>query len=148
MCGDWKLWAALALKGKITYLSEPLNFYRHHVSSVRKQSRKGAVDAAEFLRVIRWILGRVTPTDFVLERICRRQTRYWVPAMMSTSVSWSTKTSIMKDICAIDPHPISRAVRPALETLWRKAFSVQMERTHQEPGHCAPVENKIRIVQR
>ena len=30
LCGDWKLWAAMALTGKVVYLAEPLNHYRFH----------------------------------------------------------------------------------------------------------------------
>ena len=30
ICGDWKLWAAMALTGKVAYVSEPLNYYRTH----------------------------------------------------------------------------------------------------------------------
>src|SRR6266404_1554100 len=35
LCGDWKLWAAMALTGKVAYIAEPLNFFRFHNRSVR-----------------------------------------------------------------------------------------------------------------
>jgi glycosyltransferase involved in cell wall biosynthesis len=117
MCGDWKLWAALALAGRMAYLGEPLNYYRSHDKSVRSKSREGAVDVAETLQVIRWILEQVTPTDVVLQRLCQRQAGFWVPAVMSAHVPFPLKMTIWKNVRAIDPHPIRRAVRPTLRTV-------------------------------
>jgi hypothetical protein len=123
MCGDWKLWVAMALTGKMAYLGEPLNYYRSHDRSVRSESRKGAADVAEVLQVIRWILGQVTPTDVVLDKLCQRQVGFWVPALMSTHVPRPVKLTILNNIMAIDPHPIRRAVRPGFQVCWRKAFA-------------------------
>ena len=33
LCGDWKLWAAMALTGKVVYLAEPLNSFMRTVTS-------------------------------------------------------------------------------------------------------------------
>ena len=38
LCGDWKLWAAMALTGKVLYLAEPLNYFRFHDASVRSMT--------------------------------------------------------------------------------------------------------------
>jgi glycosyltransferase involved in cell wall biosynthesis len=122
MCGDWKLWAAMALAGKMAYLSEPLNYYRSHDASVRSRSRKEELDVAESLQVIRWILDQVTPTDAVLQRLCERQVGFWIPAVMNGHVSFSLKLRILKNVRAIDPHPIRRAVRPALRTIRGKIW--------------------------
>jgi glycosyltransferase involved in cell wall biosynthesis len=124
MCGDWKLWAALALKGKIAYLGEPLNYYRFHDASVRSLSRKSALDVVEFLQVIRWILDQVTPTHAVLRKLCQRQAGFWVPAVMSTHVPFALKLTILRNVRAIDRHPIRRAVRPALQIFRRNAAAV------------------------
>jgi glycosyltransferase involved in cell wall biosynthesis len=120
MCGDWKLWAAMALQGKVAYLGEPLNYFRTHASSVRTLSRRDALDAAEYLQVIRWILKQVTPTETVLKRLCSMQAYLWVPALMSTRVPWSLKSVILRNVWAVDPHPIRRAVRPAISTILGK----------------------------
>ena len=114
LCGDWKLWVAMALLGKIAYLGEPLNYFRSHDSSVRSTSHKEALDLAEDLQVIRWILDRVTPADTVLKGICKRQAGFWVPALVSKKVPFSSKLTILKGVRAIDPHPIQRALRTLL----------------------------------
>jgi hypothetical protein len=101
----------MALRGKMAYLGEPLNYFRSHDSSVRNKSRKEALDVVEYLRVIRWILDRVTPTASVLKGVCKRQAGFWVPALLSTTVPFSSKLVILKGVRAIDPHPIERALR-------------------------------------
>lgn len=117
LCGDWKLWAAMALKGKIAFLAEPLNYIRFHEGTVRNKTIREAVDAAETLQVIRWILERVIPDDAVLERIYEKQASAWVHALMSLHVPLERKRTIVRDVRAIDPHPFRRAFHPALTTV-------------------------------
>lgn len=122
ICGDWKLWAAMALTGKVAYLGEPLNFFRFHDASVRNASKDGGQDVAEYLRVIHWLLGRVTPSEDVAEAMYTSEACRWVPAMMSMHVPLRLKLVILQNVRAIDPHPIRRMIRPAFETL-RLKFS-------------------------
>src|SRR5579864_109876 len=42
MCGDWKVWAAMALEGKVAFVTEPLNYFRLNGSGVVRQSWRGA----------------------------------------------------------------------------------------------------------
>ena len=119
--GDWKLWAAMALTGKVAYLSEPLNYYRLHNATVRNQM-SGALIALERLQVVRWILDRVTPTKAALEKALADASHRWVPEVMSIHVPLGLKLKVLKSAAAIDPHPVRRAVRPALLTVRRKLF--------------------------
>jgi glycosyltransferase involved in cell wall biosynthesis len=120
LCGDWKLWAAMALTGKVAYVAEPLNFFRFHEASVRSKSTQDSRDVAEHLRVIRWISDQVAPTEVVREKLCEMYSFQWVPAIMSTHVPPDLKRSILSDVKAIDPHVLRRVVRPALMTLQLK----------------------------
>ena len=79
LCGDWKLWAAMALTGRIAYLAEPFNYFRFHDTSVRFKSQR--VSPIESLEVIRWILQRVTPSDTVRRKLCRDVFSLWPPTV-------------------------------------------------------------------
>ena len=132
LCGDWKLWAAMALTGKVAYVAEPLNFFRFHEASVRSTSKYEARDVAERLRVTRWIVEHVTPTDAVREKLCEMYSFYWVPAIMSMHVPPELKWSILSDVKAIDPHLLRRVVRPAFMTLrlkFARHFQFARQRT-------------------
>ena len=117
VCGDWKLWAAMALTGKVAYLGEPLNYFRFHDASVRKKTELARADVPEHLQVSRWVLDRVTVSDEVLEQICEDKADLWVPTVLSFHVPLRLKLTILEDVRAIDPHPIRRALRPLLTTL-------------------------------
>jgi len=132
LCGDWKLWAAMALTGKVAYMAEPLNFFRFHDLSVRSKSRYEARDVAERLRVVRWILNHVTPTEADREKLCEMYSFYWVPAILSMHVPLDLKRSILSDVKAIDPHVLRRLVRPAFVTLrlkFARHFQFARQRT-------------------
>lgn len=118
LCGDWKLWAAMALEGRIAYVSEPLNYYRAHDASVRSKSKLTRLNVAEALQVIRWILDRVTPPDTVLRKVYKACAGLWFPALMSLRVSFALKGMIWQKVRAVDPHPSRRFLRAALDPAW------------------------------
>jgi len=120
LCGDWKLWAAMALTGNVAYIGDPLNYFRFHDASVRNKSALIKMDLVEHLRVIRWVLGQVTPAETVLEKLCEEQSNGWVPVVMSSHVPLGLKRAILRSVREIDPHPIRSAIRPALATVRRK----------------------------
>jgi glycosyltransferase involved in cell wall biosynthesis len=117
LTGDWKLWASVALTGQVTYVAEPLNYFRSHSATVRNKTAENCVDVLEYLAVSRWILERVTPTDAVLEKICDWQSGRWVPTVMSLRVPLALKWKILQQVRAFDPHPVRRALRPAWNTV-------------------------------
>jgi glycosyltransferase involved in cell wall biosynthesis len=118
LCGDWKLWAAMALTGKVSYLSEPLNYFRFHRASVRNKSSQGALKVAETLQVVGWILDRVKPADAVLRKTYKTCADLWFPALMSFRVSLSVKRAILRMVRAVDPHPILSSWRAAPGAAW------------------------------
>ena len=119
-CGDWKLWAAMALSGKIVYVAEALNYYRSHDGSVRSQNRRTALDVAEGLLVIRWILARVTTTKTLLQKVSANMSPHWIPAVISLHVPLRVKRMLLQNAMAIDPYAIRRVPLPALAAVWQK----------------------------
>jgi glycosyltransferase involved in cell wall biosynthesis len=117
LCGDWKLWAALALAGQVAYLGEPLNYFRFHDASVRNKSKEVKQDLVEHLRVVGWILDNAPPTEAMLTKVCEWKSELWVPLMMSTHVPLSVKWAVLRIVKKFDPHPIRRALHPALNTI-------------------------------
>lgn len=81
LCGDWKLWVAMALTGRITYLAEPLNYYRFHEMSVRQKSLRGGVGPLEHLQLIRWMLQRFTPPEAVRRKLSDEAFSLWNPSL-------------------------------------------------------------------
>ena len=131
LCGDWKLWAGMALEGKVGYLCEPLNYFRRHGGSVRSRVELTKEDVSEYLRLERWVLDRVRVPEDVLEEIRRNESGRWVPALMSLHVPRSEKRVIWGEVKELDPQPFRTAVRPALTTVGLKL------KRHWSNGHGA-----------
>ena len=68
LCGDYKVWAAMAVEGKIAYVAEPLNYYRSHQENVRTRSTAGALSAAEYFYVMLSIVNRVAPPETLTQK--------------------------------------------------------------------------------
>ena len=119
-CGDWKLWAALALRGRIAHLGEPLNCYRVHDANATERSKREGLAGAEYLRVIRWLLGHVTPTETARGKLRETLAWCWSPAVTTRRVPLNRRWSILRDAIAIDPHTLRRVIPVGLGALRRK----------------------------
>ncbi len=117
LCGDCKLWASIALTGRVAYVSEPLNYYRSHAGTQRARASRRSAGVIEGLQIVRWLLDRFDPSEAELVRIYRTRADHWVPAVMSMWIPFDAKREILRYAKAVDPHLIRRALRPALKTL-------------------------------
>jgi hypothetical protein len=120
ICGDWKVWTSMSLLGKVTFVSEPLNYFRDHGASVVHQGIQSALCVFESARVVRWILDQVTLPQDILAKVYKAQAGAWVPALMSLRLPIRTKLEILRQIRLVDPHPFRRVAHPAMLTIQRK----------------------------
>ena len=117
-CGDWKAWAAMALEGgSIAYVGQPLNYYRFHEMSVTARSQRLGIEPAEALRVIGWILQRVSLEDVARTALCKEIFHLWIPAVLNRRIPVGLRWAILRDAAAIDRHALRRSIRPALTAL-------------------------------
>jgi glycosyltransferase involved in cell wall biosynthesis len=68
VCGDYKVWAAMAFKGKFAYAAEPLNYFRTHSENVRTRNDAGMLNIAEYFYVMLWVLHHVAPPDTLVQK--------------------------------------------------------------------------------
>jgi glycosyltransferase involved in cell wall biosynthesis len=130
-CGDWKMWAALSLEGKICYFSRPLNYFRLHDASVRAALERTPVHVAESLRVTVWVLHRVSLPQEALDDIRKALARSWGPAVLSFRTPVAARWQIAMQARALDPKAFRRFLGPAITTVhlkllrhWRAALSL------------------------
>lgn len=128
LCGDWKLWAAMALQGKIAHLGDPLNYHRCHGASLRSQCGQDRLDVVESLQVIRWILGQITHTEDSLGKLLQTLSARWIPAVVTEHVPLSRRWTILRHARAIDPYAIRRVVGSAFLALWSKLMCIRFAR--------------------
>jgi len=68
LCGDYKVFAAMAVEGKIAYLAEPLNYYRSHCENARTRTAAGALSIAEYFYVMLSVVDRVAPPETLTQK--------------------------------------------------------------------------------
>jgi glycosyltransferase involved in cell wall biosynthesis len=120
LCGDWKLWASMALRGKVLHLSEPLNYFRFHDGSVGGRDIRRAILAHESLRVVRWLSDQVSIAETRRSKLFQTLAKLWIPPVISLGVPIRLKWAILRNATAIDSHALRRMVRPALAAAWVK----------------------------
>jgi glycosyltransferase involved in cell wall biosynthesis len=121
-CGDRKTWAAMALTGRVAYLSEPLNYYRVHANTVSARSEQDALWNVEYLRLARWMLSKVTPTATAREKLHQNLQRAWAPAVAAWRLPPGRRWSLLRDAIAIDPAGTLRRLIPAGLAALRRKF--------------------------
>jgi glycosyltransferase involved in cell wall biosynthesis len=110
-CGDWKLWAAMVLRGKLAYVCEPLNYYRFHAGTVRSKSHEEALHIVEPLEVVRSIVesGALRRSD--VRNVRDAQAALWVPLVVSSKTPLRVKWIALKRAHALDPYAVHRVLR-------------------------------------
>lgn len=131
LCGDWKLWASMALHGRVAYRSEPLSYFRRHKATVRETMELSTERDFEFLRLHCWIAERADVSDAIREEICSQEAGHWIRMLISFRTSVAVKKNVLRDMWALDPRPMRRAARPVFEAVrlklrlhWRALWSI------------------------
>jgi glycosyltransferase involved in cell wall biosynthesis len=114
ICGDWKMWCSLMLAGEMSYVAEPLNYFRFHEGAARNRFGLWGAGMVEWLSVVRWILDRVELSEATLKRVRDYHADRWIRAVLGIGVSWKAKREILLRAKEIDPHAIRSGIRAAL----------------------------------
>jgi len=117
-CGDWKMWASMALLGgQIAHVGKALNYYRSHSATVTAASPRSGLAAAETLAVVGWILQHLEPTAAVKAELNERLFPLWSAAVLTNRVPVGRRVSILRHARKIDARAFRRLVRPGLNAL-------------------------------
>jgi glycosyltransferase involved in cell wall biosynthesis len=59
VAADYKMWATMAVAGKVAYIAEPLSYYRTHSENVRTRTDANGLLLSEYFYVMRWVVALV-----------------------------------------------------------------------------------------
>ena len=131
MTGDWKMWFAMALNGKIAYLSEPLNYYRSHDKSVVGKDTLRLVEVEETLRLVRWMQDQITFTDSMYAKVGELLGGRWIAPVLNPHVPRERRWAIFRSAMLVDPHALSRLGMSILRSrFWHPALRVTRPLRH------------------
>jgi glycosyltransferase involved in cell wall biosynthesis len=75
---DWLTWVSMLLNSNIAFLAEPLNYYREHHQSVRRQMDMTETEAGASLMVLDYINRELKPEKRLLKRALNNWMKNWV----------------------------------------------------------------------
>ena len=113
--GDWKLWAAMALAGKVAYLGEPLNYFRFHDQTVRGGDKLRDTGAEEMLRVLHWLLQKLPMSNSERTKIQKFHSSSWTTVTLGEGLSLSRRWAILQNAMVFDPIAVRRLVRAVIQ---------------------------------
>jgi glycosyltransferase involved in cell wall biosynthesis len=113
--GDWKLWSTMALTGKVAYLSEPLNYFRYHDESVRGRDKLLDVAAVESLRVVRWLLQKLSIPFSERAEIRKYHSLLWTTTITAKGLPTRRKWAILQNAIFTDPAAMPKFVRAVFQ---------------------------------
>jgi glycosyltransferase involved in cell wall biosynthesis len=77
LCGDWLVWARLLSQSDVSYVAEPLNYFRQHNSTVRAQRINSLLFIFERYRIMAAIAGFAEIPESLLEPACQKMADVW-----------------------------------------------------------------------
>jgi glycosyltransferase involved in cell wall biosynthesis len=113
--GDWKLWSSMALTGKVAYLSEPLNYFRYHDESVRGRDKLLDVAAVETLRLVHWLLQKLSMPYSERVEIIKSHSLLWTTAITAKRLPSKRRWAILQNAMFADPVALPRFVRAVFQ---------------------------------
>jgi glycosyltransferase involved in cell wall biosynthesis len=150
LCADWKLWAAMALEGKVAFVSEPLNYFRFHSNTARGRDATLVRGAEESLVIVPWLLHQVTIPDAALEKIFDMLAHHWTLPLLRRDVTLKRKWVILRNAMAVDRFAMLRLARygsrAAIQTLVKNPLRIWV--WHPILDATRPVRHALGLKQR
>lgn len=119
---DWMLWVKILLKWDLAFVSEPLNYFRTHSGSVRKNLSFNGVYIEESYIIISQLLENLNVPKDTAERIFDNQMNVWTRKLLTKGVQIPAKRNynIYRKAICMDSKTKSRFVRKMISNILRK----------------------------
>jgi len=82
VAGDWMLWAKMLLVSDISFVAEPLNYYRKHGKSVTSNYHRGGLLIAEYCQILSYISHSIAIPKHLLEEVFDRIVVWWLNTIL------------------------------------------------------------------
>jgi hypothetical protein len=110
LSGDWMLWAKLLLESNVAFISEPLNYFRMHASTVRSSSTKSTVALREAIRIFEYIDRRLTVPQKIREQAFERLLSRWIVELSKGRLAIGPNWQLYRSLRQIDNNVGARLV--------------------------------------
>jgi glycosyltransferase involved in cell wall biosynthesis len=122
LCGDWMTWAKILLISDISFVTEPLNYFRRHYATVRKKTTLNGTAFQESYRILSYILSNIDNPRQVDEKVYELLVDKWFNIFFAKDgqIPWSRNYQIYRIATEVDPKINLRIAQNILMRSQRK----------------------------
>jgi hypothetical protein len=77
LSGDWLMWSKILLVSDLAFVAEPLNYFRCHTNTVRKNSHKNGLYVEEACKVIAFIGQSLVSEGIDIDKFNNQIIKIW-----------------------------------------------------------------------
>jgi glycosyltransferase involved in cell wall biosynthesis len=103
LCGDWMLWVRILAESDLAFAAAPMNFFRHHSSSVRASRMRTLLYVWERYRIMEFIMMHATVADDLLESMSDRMADLWQIYSAEDPDAWAWHARVYLAARRVDP---------------------------------------------
>lgn len=124
LCGDWMTWIRMLLVSDVSYVLEPLNYFRCHGGTVRGTA-SAVRSLIEQYQVLQYVLEKAAITPHCRTRACNRIAAAWVCALFEGAAGsmWPRFRDVYSMARCVDKAPLLRLMQQTLLYVPRKVLS-------------------------
>lgn len=111
--GDWIFWARLLSRGKVAYLTRPLNYFRTHQNNARSKNRVDGTSLEENSRILAAMHQYGTPDATYYRKAVNALLDLWYHTWIYHGLTWQRHRTIFSNIAAIEPQLAQQVLRIA-----------------------------------
>lgn len=105
LCGDWMSWAKMLLISNVSFVAEPLNYFRKHNANVRHKTTLNGTAFKEYYQILYYILHNIDNLSHIDGKIYELLLDKWFSVLFAKDgkISWSRNYEIYRIATQVDP---------------------------------------------
>ena len=111
--GDWHFWAKIISRGKVAYLSQPLNYFRTHSNNVRSKNHLNGTGFEEHTRLLLAMREYGEPDPEFYRKTIDGMLDFWYHGIFYFQIPFHRHVTVYKNLCALEQGFTTTALKAA-----------------------------------
>jgi glycosyltransferase involved in cell wall biosynthesis len=121
--GDWLFWAKILSISNLSYVAQPLNYFRSHSNNVRNKTRENGTALVEITQMLAIMREYGTPDPNFYKKSVEELFTFWFKSLVYHQVPASRHRAVYRNMLAIEPEFRSMFLKAFRNFLFRNKLS-------------------------
>jgi glycosyltransferase involved in cell wall biosynthesis len=104
LSGDWAYWSKILASSKVSFVAEPLNFFRQHSNNVRSKALITGLALAEEARILKFLQQFGPLNSHAYQKKINSILQRWFYGMVNYNITMARHREIYKELAQVDPR--------------------------------------------